>query len=76
MWLGLVCCLVLVVTMQAQQLSPADQATRRLALDIFKQLIEINTTDSVGNVTTARKRWRSVFAMRDFRERHSCARTE
>jgi acetylornithine deacetylase/succinyl-diaminopimelate desuccinylase-like protein len=53
MWLGLVCCLVLVVTMQAQQLSPADQATRRLALDIFKQLIEINTTDSVGNVTTA-----------------------
>jgi len=39
--------------MQAQQLSPADQATRRLALDIFKQLIEINTTDSVGNVTTA-----------------------
>jgi len=24
-----------------------------LALDIFKQLIEINTTDSVGNVTTA-----------------------
>lgn len=30
-----------------------DQATRALAHDIFKQLIEINTTDSVGNVTTA-----------------------
>src|SRR5260370_8030635 len=27
--------------------------TKRLAHDIFKQLIEINTTDSVGNVTTA-----------------------
>lgn len=30
-----------------------DQATRQLAHDIFKQLIEINTTDSVGNVSTA-----------------------
>ena len=39
--------------MQAQQVSPSDKATRKLALDIFKQLIEINTTDSVGSVTTA-----------------------
>ena len=30
-----------------------DGATRQLSHDIFKQLIEINTTDSVGNVTTA-----------------------
>ncbi len=30
-----------------------DPATRALAHDIFKQLIEINTTDSVGNVTAA-----------------------
>ena len=30
-----------------------DDATRKLSHDIFKQLIEINTTDSVGNVTTA-----------------------
>ena len=30
-----------------------EQATRSLAHDIFKELIEINTTDSVGNVTTA-----------------------
>jgi acetylornithine deacetylase/succinyl-diaminopimelate desuccinylase-like protein len=30
-----------------------DDATRRLSHDIFKQLIEINTTDSVGNVTAA-----------------------
>jgi acetylornithine deacetylase/succinyl-diaminopimelate desuccinylase-like protein len=33
----------------AQQTPPPDP----LAHDIFKQLIEINTTDSVGNVTTA-----------------------
>jgi acetylornithine deacetylase/succinyl-diaminopimelate desuccinylase-like protein len=30
-----------------------DPATRQLSHDIFKELIEINTTDSVGNVTTA-----------------------
>src|SRR2546422_3873762 len=29
------------------------EKTKQLARDIFKQLIEINTTDSVGNVTTA-----------------------
>src|SRR5579859_5501224 len=34
---------------KAQSLDPTNQ----LARDIFKQLIEINTTDSVGNVTTA-----------------------
>lgn len=39
-----------VVTVAAAQ---APDATRTLARDIFKQLIEINTTDSVGNVTTA-----------------------
>jgi acetylornithine deacetylase/succinyl-diaminopimelate desuccinylase-like protein len=35
--------------------SPAqiDEATRQLSHDIFKQLIELNTTDSVGNVSTA-----------------------
>ena len=30
-----------------------DTATRQLAHDIYKQLIEINTTDSVGSVTAA-----------------------
>lgn len=30
-----------------------DDATKKLAQDIFKELIEINTTDSVGNVTIA-----------------------
>jgi acetylornithine deacetylase/succinyl-diaminopimelate desuccinylase-like protein len=31
----------------------ADEAERQLARDIFKQLIEINTTDSVGSTTVA-----------------------
>lgn len=30
-----------------------DDATKQLSHDIFRELIEINTTDSVGNVTTA-----------------------
>lgn len=30
-----------------------DDATKQLSRDIFQQLIDINTTDSVGNVTTA-----------------------
>jgi acetylornithine deacetylase/succinyl-diaminopimelate desuccinylase-like protein len=30
-----------------------DDATRRLSRDIFRELIEINTTDSVGNTTRA-----------------------
>jgi acetylornithine deacetylase/succinyl-diaminopimelate desuccinylase-like protein len=33
--------------------TPADKAADTLAHDIYQQLIEINTTDSVGNVTTA-----------------------
>jgi len=40
----------LAASLHAQQL---DDSTRQLAHDIFKQLVEINTTDSVGNVTTA-----------------------
>ncbi len=44
-------CLVAVLAPTGRTQSP-DQ-TKQLAHDIFKQLIEINTTDSVGNVTTA-----------------------
>jgi acetylornithine deacetylase/succinyl-diaminopimelate desuccinylase-like protein len=50
---GLIFSLVLSLSIEAQQPSPADEATRKLALDIFKQLIETNTTDSVGSVTAA-----------------------
>jgi acetylornithine deacetylase/succinyl-diaminopimelate desuccinylase-like protein len=38
---------------QAQQAVQPDETTRSLAHDIFKQLVEINTTDSVGSVTAA-----------------------
>ena len=41
--------LLLAVSLHAQ----VDDTTRQLSRDIFKQLIEINTTDSVGNVSTA-----------------------
>src|SRR5438552_12895702 len=34
-------------------LAQSQDQTRQLSRNIFKQLIEINTTDSVGNVTTA-----------------------
>jgi acetylornithine deacetylase/succinyl-diaminopimelate desuccinylase-like protein len=43
---------VLISAASGQQTKP-DPATRQLAHDIFKQLIEINTTDSVGSVTAA-----------------------
>ena len=36
-----------------QARSAGDEANRQLARDIFKQLIEINTTDSSGNTTVA-----------------------
>jgi acetylornithine deacetylase/succinyl-diaminopimelate desuccinylase-like protein len=40
--------------LQAQTAIPApEEATRRLAVDIFRQLIQINTTDSAGSVTAA-----------------------
>ena len=45
-----------------------DDATRQLSHDIFKQLIEINTTDSVGNVTTAAKAMAQRFRDAGFPE--------
>jgi acetylornithine deacetylase/succinyl-diaminopimelate desuccinylase-like protein len=50
--------------------TPADQASDKLAHELLQQLIEINTTDSVGNVTTAAeamaKRFRDAgFAAED-----------
>ena len=40
-------------TLPAQQKPTLDPATQQLSHAIFKQLIEINTTDSVGSVTAA-----------------------
>jgi hypothetical protein len=45
-----------------------DEATRKLSHDIFKQLIEINTTDSVGNVTTASEAMAQRFRDAGFAE--------
>jgi acetylornithine deacetylase/succinyl-diaminopimelate desuccinylase-like protein len=47
----LILALVLFLALAAS--AQIDDQTRQLSHDIFKQLIEINTTDSVGNVTTA-----------------------
>jgi acetylornithine deacetylase/succinyl-diaminopimelate desuccinylase-like protein len=52
-YMGLIFFLVFGVSMQAQSATHRDEATRKLAVDIFKQLIEINTTDSAGSVTVA-----------------------
>jgi acetylornithine deacetylase/succinyl-diaminopimelate desuccinylase-like protein len=65
---GLFFCLTVTASMLAQPASPAEEATRKLALDIFKQLIEINTTDSVGNVTTASDAMKQRFLDAGFSE--------
>jgi acetylornithine deacetylase/succinyl-diaminopimelate desuccinylase-like protein len=49
--LKLVVCLGLLFALNA--FAQLDDQTRQLSHEIFKQLIDINTTDSVGNVTTA-----------------------
>jgi acetylornithine deacetylase/succinyl-diaminopimelate desuccinylase-like protein len=41
--------------------TPPDAATKELALGIFRQLIEINTTDSVGSVSAASKAMQQRF---------------
>lgn len=52
---SLTAALVLAVTANAGSVSPtpADVESIKLATDIFKQLVEINTTDSVGSTTVA-----------------------
>src|SRR4030088_1189628 len=67
-WLCLFFCGVWVVSMQAQQTPQSDDATRKLAVDIFKQLIEINTTDSVGSVTAAAEAMARRFRDAGFQE--------
>ena len=54
-------CSVLAVLMGVwcMQSAAAAEASRSLAHDILKELIEINTTDSVGNTTTAANAMRS-----------------
>jgi len=45
--------LVIFLSLSINSVAQLDDSTRQFSHDIFKQLIEINTTDSVGNVTTA-----------------------
>src|SRR6266849_5262910 len=49
-WVLLFCA---VVSCSSAGSAQGPEQTKQLARDIFKQLIEINTTDSVGNVTSA-----------------------
>jgi acetylornithine deacetylase/succinyl-diaminopimelate desuccinylase-like protein len=63
-FLGLV--LSAIVSASAQQ--GQDEVTRQLAFDIYKQLIEINTTDSVGSVTAASEAMAKQFRDAGFPE--------
>lgn len=47
------CLLAFLVSAALLPAATLDEATRQFAHDIFKQLIEINTTDSVGSTTVA-----------------------
>src|SRR5580658_11056366 len=48
-----VCVAALLTLFAGSNIHAQTESTNPLAPEIFKQLIEINTTDSVGNVTTA-----------------------
>jgi acetylornithine deacetylase/succinyl-diaminopimelate desuccinylase-like protein len=45
--------LLCLVLLSPNSNAQVDETTKQFAHELFKQLIEINTTDSVGNVTTA-----------------------
>jgi acetylornithine deacetylase/succinyl-diaminopimelate desuccinylase-like protein len=60
--------LVLAVFFATTSQAQIDDATRKLSHDIFQQLIEINTTDSVGNVTTASEAMAKRFRDAGFAE--------
>jgi hypothetical protein len=50
----LFCALALALAAPLAMRAQSDDATRSLSRDIFQQLIEINTTDSVGSTTSSR----------------------
>jgi hypothetical protein len=55
---------LLATTLRIRCASPAhrfDPATQKLSHEIFKQLIEINTTGSVGSVTAAAEAMRTLL---------------
>ncbi len=54
-WLRLLTCCLLLSLATVHARAQLDQQSRKLSRDIFQQLIEINTTDSVGSTTVAAK---------------------
>ena len=60
----LLCSLFFLPASQAQ----IDDATRKLSYDVFKQLIEVNSTDSVGSVTAASEAMAQRFRDAGFAE--------
>ncbi|MFZ0691253.1 MAG: M20/M25/M40 family metallo-hydrolase, partial [Acidobacteriaceae bacterium] len=50
-----------VLAQSAPAWTPPDAATRELALSIFRQIIEINSTDSAGSVTAVSKAMQQRF---------------
>ena len=54
-WLRLLTCCLLLSLATVPARAQLDQQSRKLSRDIFQQLIEINTTDSVGSTTVAAK---------------------
>ena len=61
----LIACLATAASSLLAQTAPAytppDPATKKLALDIFRQIIDINSTDSVGSVTEVSKALQQRF---------------
>jgi acetylornithine deacetylase/succinyl-diaminopimelate desuccinylase-like protein len=60
------CSALLSPATHAQVSATAPDAQHQEAVDLFRELIEINTTDSVGNVTTAAKAMQQRFLAAGF----------
>jgi len=68
-WFVLLCSLLLCfLFFTPASRAQTDDATKKLAHDIFKQLIEINSTDSVGSVTAASEAMAQRFRDAGFAE--------
>jgi acetylornithine deacetylase/succinyl-diaminopimelate desuccinylase-like protein len=63
------CTPILLFLLNSTSPTRLDDATRQLSHDVFKQLIEINTTDSVGSVTAASEAMAKRFRDAGFPEK-------
>jgi hypothetical protein len=66
---GCIAVLSCAVWLSAGVPAEARQETDQEARAILKQLIEINTTDSIGNVSELPRPWPSAFARRALQRR-------